>query len=406
MYNHPSQFTPLIPGQAAFDRLVDNASDVVAQSYALTQAAHPSTLDRIRALVRSMNSYYSNLIEGQSTHPANIERALRDDFSADPDIARKQRIALAHIYAEQQMQAHPLAFSHPFSIEIVKACHQAIYDKLEGGDRLAEDNCLVVGGAIRDRDVQVGRHLAPVHGSIEAFLEAWQKQYDRPWSDAQRVVVAALAHHRLAWLHPFVDGNGRAARLQTYLALFPVTQGLWSVNRGLARNLTKENGYYHAMASADTLRQGDYDGRGNLSEKAFVNWAQMFIDTCRDQVAFQRKMLDFDTMKARIEALVFFCQSQSRNIRQEAALPLYHLFAAGPLMRSQFAQMTGLGERSARYLISALLKEGLVTSSAHNAPLAFGLPHKHLHFLLPNLYPEASMANTEDIPRHMESRPS
>ena len=392
MYSHPSQFTPLMPSDAAFSRLEDEARQVVAQSYALTQAAHPTSLSQIRRLVRSMNSYYSNLIEGQSTHPANIDRALRKDFSDNPDVAKKQRIALAHIEAEKALEDNVDARDHPFSVKVIKACHANIYERLPDEDK--RDHGATIGaGQFRQANVQVGRHVAPSFESLNSFLAAWELQYNRAWTDAQRLVVAPLAHHRLAWVHPFIDGNGRAARLQTHLALLPITQGLWSVNRGLARSLNKENGYYSAMAYADQLRQGDYDGRGNLSERALVNWAQVFISTCKDQVEFQQKMLDLDSMKSRIKVLVSLCSAQIKNIREEAFLPVYHLFAAGPLARSEFAKMTGLGERSARYLISALLKEEIIASQAHNAPLQFNLPLKHLHILLPNLYPEANTTN-------------
>ena len=78
------------------------------------------------------------------------------------------------------------------------------------------------------------------------------------------LIKAACAHQRLAWVHPFVDGNGRAARLQTHCALLPISFGLWSANRGLAR---RRDEYYARLAVADEPRRGDLDGRGNLSEE-------------------------------------------------------------------------------------------------------------------------------------------
>jgi hypothetical protein len=66
--------------------------------------AHPTSRQTIRDRVRSMNSYYSNRIEGQSTHPLLIEAALRKEFSDKPDVARLQRVALAHIEAETELE--------------------------------------------------------------------------------------------------------------------------------------------------------------------------------------------------------------------------------------------------------------------------------------------------------------
>jgi len=199
------------------------------------------------------------------------------------------------------------------------------------------------------------------------------------------LILAACAHHRMAWVHPFIDGNGRAVRLQTHAVLWEISQGLWSVNRGLARGVQD---YYSHLATADQPRQGDLDGRGNLTEKGLLAWVEFFLRVCSDQVDFMTRMLDMDNMKTRIEALVMFRAAQNPEMRIEAILPLHHLFAAGPLARGEFAQMTGLGERTARKLISHLVQTGLLSSPSTHGPLCLALPLDALQFLLPGLYPE------------------
>ncbi|MNT08717.1 hypothetical protein D3C72_1434670 [compost metagenome] len=59
---------------------------------------------RPRGMLRSMNSYYSNQMEGWSITPRNINAALRQDFSDQPEVARLQHIALAHIEAEREIE--------------------------------------------------------------------------------------------------------------------------------------------------------------------------------------------------------------------------------------------------------------------------------------------------------------
>src|ERR1700685_279597 len=56
-------------------------------------------------LVRSMNCYYSNLIEGHDTHPVDIERALKNDYSADRTKRDLQLEAKAHISVQQWLDA-------------------------------------------------------------------------------------------------------------------------------------------------------------------------------------------------------------------------------------------------------------------------------------------------------------
>ena len=103
VYDQPHQFEPLLP-QRALDELALQTRGVVEKAHQLQGAAHPATRERVRALVRSMNSYYSNLIEGQSTHPVNIERAQRGEFSAKPDLAQSQRMAMRHTDAEKERE--------------------------------------------------------------------------------------------------------------------------------------------------------------------------------------------------------------------------------------------------------------------------------------------------------------
>lgn len=385
-YTLPHQFEPLLP-QSGLDALRERSRAVIEQSLRLTAAAHPDTIASLRELVREMNSYYSNRIEGQSTHPRNIGRALRRDFSDKPDVARLQRIALAHIEAERALEAGLGSGPVPLSGSFIQQAHTELYGRLADPDRLTSDGEVVQPGQWRTRLVAVGRHEPPPPDALPAFLGRFDQVYGRTPRLEDQLIVAASAHQRMAWIHPFVDGNGRTCRLQTHAALWPLSRGLWSVSRGLAR---RRDDYYEHLDAADAPRQGDLDGRGNLSEKALRRWCEWFIGICEDQVGFMARMFDLDGMKTRIQALITFRAAHDKHIRLEAALPLYHLFLAGPTSRGEFQQMTGLGERTARTLLSHLIETGLVTSAGHVAPVRIAFPLDALQFLLPELYPEAA----------------
>lgn len=394
-YTLPHQFEPLLP-QRRLTEFRQRSLVVAEASLRLSAAAHPNTIASLRTLVREMNSYYSNRIEGQGTHPLNIEKALRQDFSDQPGVARLQRLALAHIEAEQELEsklgqpggseARP---TQPLASDFLQQAHRALYQRLSEADRINSDGVTVEPGVLRSRQVAVGRHEPPWHEALPAFLARMDEVYANPLGYEDLLIAVAAQHHRAAWVHPFIDGNGRAIRLQTHAALFHLSAGLWSINRGLARNRDR---YYLLMDAADGPRQGDLDGRGNLSEKALGDWCDWFIAIAEDQVAFMSKMLALDEMKQRITALITYRAQFDKAIRPEAILPLYHLFLAGPTPRGEFAQMTGLGERTARSLLSRLLTTGLVTSPGHTAPVQFAFPLDALQFLLPDLYPEAATA--------------
>lgn len=385
-YTQPHLMEPLLP-QNRLDDLRKRTRSVIEKSYRLAGSAHSSTIAKVRELVREMNSYYSNRIEGQSTHPKNIERALRQEFSAKPEVAKLQRLALAHIEAERELEHGDLKALTPLATEFLRRAHAALYSRLPAEDRVTDNGIVVVPGALRTEQVAVGRHEPPPGEALPRFLARLDTVYSRPCSMEDTLFTIAAAHQRMAWVHPFSDGNGRACRLQTHCALWPISAGLWSVSRGFARQRER---YYALLDAADMPRQGDLDGRGNLSEKALWAWCAWFIDLCEDQVSFMAKMLDLDDMKSRIQALITFRAAQDTRIRAEATLPLYHLFLAGPTSRGEFLQMTGLGERTARALLSRLLETGLVSSEGHKAPVEFAFPLDALQFLFPDLYPEAA----------------
>jgi Fic family protein len=385
-YTQPHQCEPLLP-QQRLDELRARARTVVEQSYRLAGSAHPETIASLRELLRAMNSYYSNRIEGQGTHPANIERALRRDFSTQPEVARLQRLALAHIEAERELEQRVAAGETALSSAFLRQAHGALYGRLDVADRTTADGRVIIPGALREEQVAVGRHEPPLWSALPAFLDRLDAVYAGDAALDDRLIRIAAAHQRVAWVHPFADGNGRAVRLQTHCALWPTSAGLWSMSRALARNRDR---YYALLDAADSHRQGDLDGRGNLSEKLLWQWCEWFIELAADQVAFMARMLNLDEMKRRIAALVAFRAAQDRTVRAEAVVPLHHLFLAGPIPRGEFQQMTGLGERTARTLLSRLIESGLVASAGHVAPVRIAFPLDALQFLFPDLYPEAA----------------
>lgn len=394
-YTHPHQFEPLLP-QKRLEELLALAQSITELSLGLRGALHASTAATLTRLLRTMNSYYSNKIEGHSTHPLNIDRGLRKDFSTKPKVAQLQRLALAHIEAEEEIESwinSGTDFS-PFSTEGIRRIHEALYRRLPAEDRSAEGGRIVEPGAWRNVDVEVGRHVPPTHGSVLAFLARYQQVYDGRASWDKQLVKIASAHQRLTWIHPFLDGNGRVARLATHAALYrDFTGGLWSVCRGLAR--TQQN-YHTRLEFADEPRRGDLDGRGNLTEEGLWHFCHYFLTVCSGQVGFMRNMLDFDGIRSRIRALVIFRSETDKQVRREAELPLHYLFTSGPLTRAEFKQMTGLGDKVAQMLLSRLLKTGLVESDTPLGPVRFGLPLDALQFYFPDLYPEAATRPDED----------
>lgn len=388
-----------MPGEHQLAPLLEKAADLMRKALSLGAGPGKSVHPELRTLLRNMNSYYTNRIEGEHTRPSDIERALLQDFSGYADLARRQRLALAHIRTEalcEQEIDHRLSAEGPeaarwlYSPDALVWLHTALFSDLPEGDlRLADDSALVPG-QIRSRGVAVGRHEAPAAKSLPRFIERWQEVYGRARQGEASIVALAAAHHRLTWIHPFLDGNGRVARLHTHLLLYAwgLTGGLWSPLRGFART---EARYKALLQAADEPRRGALDGRGNLTQAGLVAWIDYTLEVCIDQIEFMTMQLDVQGMRGRIHAaLAYEAAAHPSGVREEALLPLHYLFATqGELGRAQFKAMTGLGDRVATATVSALLNRGFLTTDSPYGSLRFGIPRHALRFYFPALWPEA-----------------
>lgn len=396
LYEAPHQMEPLLPGEHKLAALLECAHDVQRAADRLSALCQPGALTDLRGLLRAMNSYYSNKIEGQHTLPMEIEQALRQDYSTDADKARRQRLAVAHMQTEAWLEQSGDHWpgSAVWTVDCVTGIHQHLFAQLPAADRTLPEGDELVPGLLRDRNVSVGVHAAPAHLAIAPMLQRWGDFYAGVRRGELQLLAAAASHQRLAWVHPFRDGNGRVARLHTHLLLVRQgwSNGLWSVLRGFART---QQQYYARLAAADEPRAGDLDGRGNLSEQALIDWISYVLDVCADQVAFMTGLLDLAGMKDRIAAcLAFEHNVVRRGVRTESLRALHYLFATqGELERADFKAMLGLGERLATAQVSALLKRGLVKSDTPYGKLRFAVPLHALRFYFPALWPEAEGAS-------------
>ena len=391
MYAHPHEIEPLLPTRDVGE-LEDLAIEVIRESATLGASLAAGTRSGVVDLTRTINSYYSNLIEGHDTHPIDVERAFRQDYAKDSKKRALQFESTAHIAVqrriEERLQVEPDL--DVCSSEFLTWVHRAFYERMpeefhwvqHGGERER-----IVSGALRAREVQVGRHVAPTFTSIEAFLRRFDEAYAPSRLRAPtREIAAAASHHRLGWIHPFLDGNGRVMRLFTHAYLERAGiggHGLWSVSRGLAR---RRAAYLQALEEADEPRRGALDGRGNLSDRALHDFCVFFLDTALDQIRYMREQLDLDGLEERILGFVELAVARGET-RHEAAYLLRDVMLRGEVARGEAARITGMSERSARYLLAELLAQGLLSSSTAKGPLRLGIPPRVVPYYFPRLYP-------------------
>ena len=243
----------------------------------------------------------------------------------------------------------------------------------------------IVPGELRKRDVNVGSHIAISPGSLPRFLERFEDAYSS-LGKTEMIFAAAEAHHRLLWIHPFLDGNGRVARLMSYAILLDAldTGGIWSIARGLAR---KEREYKGQLAACDLPRRNDLDGRGNLSEEALADFTRFFLETCIDQVKFMEELVAPDKLRTRILTWA------DEEIRADTLLPqsakiLERVLYQGQLPRDEIAPMFGVTPRHARRYVEPLTERGALVSEGIRAPFTLAFPATLAPRWMPGLFPE------------------
>ena len=386
-----SLMEPLVLGEGSRHRppLTDLALELAQRSAGFRRSLPPSLLASLATLVRAMNCYYSNLIEGHDTHPVDIERALQGDYSGDRKKRDLQLEARAHIDVQQwidegglKARANTAGAIHEIHRRFCAALPEDLLC-VENPD--THERMQVVPGELRTRDVMVGGHIAISAPAVPRFLARFEEAYAR-LGKTETILAAAAAHHRLAWIHPFIDGNGRVARLMSHATLLDAldTGAVWSVARGLARNVAAYKGH---LAACDQTRRNDLDGRGHLSEEALAEFTRFFLTTCLDQVAFMEGLMRPDTLRARI---LLWTEEEIRldHLPPRSGAILEMVLYRGEVPRGDAAGIVGTGDRQARRVVSALIDHGVLVSESTRAPLRLAFPAALATRWMPGLFPE------------------
>jgi Fic family protein len=380
--------------------LADLVSEVIARATALGSRLHPRSAASLVELVRVMNCYYSNLIEGHDTRPRDIERAVFGELEPESNAERRnlQLEARAHILVQRAIdERHSRGeLGEPVDVAFIRWLHEQFYAE-------APEEFLLIRGAKGDFRMQpgvfrgkpehdnvVGRHLPPSSEVVPAFMDYFAQRFRlNELGAAGKVAAIAIAHHRLNYIHPFPDGNGRVSRLLAHAMALRAgigAHGLWSLSRGLARGLRDRSEYKRMMDATDEPRRSDLDGRGNLSLQALLEFVTWYCEVALDQLRFMSELFDLDNLTTRLTEYI----RRDLHLTASAEKLCHALLLRGEMPRGEASAVTGAKERTARQVLSRLIEHGLVASDTPKGPVSLRFDTESAETLFPRLFPVSS----------------
>jgi len=386
----------------------DKLVDLYMADAALNQTIPDSIRSSTEWLLRLVNCFYSNRIEGNSTHPKELLRTQergRVDYEENPNDPIME--LLAHLEAQIKAKEAATDLTNVSTQSFIKYLHESFYKGLPESFLSVKDKngnvvfdtenktMIVKPGEYRRNPVQVGAHIPPPSNEIKQYMGWLETSFDpEKIHGTTRVVAAAALHHRLAWIHPFQDGNGRVTRLLTdcYMRCAGFGgYGLWSITRGFGRNTAN---YYAALAQADKPRQGGSDGRGILSDSGLIYFTKYFIDTALDQVQYFSGLLEPRKLGIRVDYYFEMrakgglpnSSGESLPLLKIAARDIYRLLLEkGGMSRGAIIQHLGKGEQTLRPVFKQMESEGLI-SAKPKRDVELKLSTTAVEFLFPQLW--------------------
>jgi Fic family protein len=332
----------------------------------------PAVADTLRASARAGTVHYSNLIEGNELPLVEAERAARGEL--EPETRAKIEL-IDYVEALELIDRRLDAGTLTLTTELLKDLHRAAMSGLGREDdphfaprhegEWRDGTAMVV-------DRRTGRvlHEAPppeeVEGRMRAMFE-WLAR--RREAGDPSFVLAGVMHYGITDVHPFADGNGRAARLfQTALLIeAEVLPGrMFSFERYYAED---RPAYYEALRSVR---------RNTLNMEA---WLDYFLTGLADE---------YERVAARVMELATLLPGGAAPLQltsgQQRALTALRAQGRREFNRRDYEEVAGVGRSAAGEDLRALVAHGVLTprgagpsrryafATASRAPVRRGRP--------------------------------
>jgi Fic family protein len=221
----------------------------------------PAVLRVLHADLQVRLTFHSNAIEGNTL-------SLRET-----QLVIEQGITIGGHSLKEHLEATNHAAAYTLMAELAEATTPLTLAAILELHRLVTDRILDEPGQFRRGAVSIrGSALVPPPArEVPALMETWLAWLDGEGRRYEPVTRAVIAHHGFLAVHPFLDGNGRTARLLLNLLL---------IRDGFPPALLLQewrHGYLEALAQAD---RGRYNPLLNILGRAIESGLDLYLEAC------------------------------------------------------------------------------------------------------------------------------
>lgn len=320
----------------------------IAGALASIQAARilPATADQLRASARVGTVHYSNLIEGNELPVVEAERAARRRLDADS----RAKIELVNYVdaldlIDSRLDAEDLELAPDFLKELHGTTTKGLGREDDPHFKPHHEGEWRDGEAVVVNKI-TGRvmHQGPPPDEVAPRMESMFDWLERKFESETPYVLAGVMHYGITDVHPFADGNGRAARLFQVALMMKagILPGrMFSFERFYAED---RDAYYAALRS---VRESTFN---------MAPWLHYFLDGLAEE---------YERVAATVEDLSSMMQPSGGvplqlTPAQEKALTTLRIQGRREFTRREYEQAAAVGRSTAGNDLRRLIEHGIL----------------------------------------------
>ena len=194
-------------GLSAMLKRIDETKKLIDERRPLA----PEEVKQLDSYFRVGLTYSSNALEGNTLTLIETKVLLEDGLTVGGKPIRDCYEATGHANAYDFMLKAARSNPFVFSEDMILTLHKLFYQGIDAENAGVYRNVQVI--------ITGSEHIPPKAKDVPALMGRLVDELNEKWDKTHTLILAAHAHRKFVDIHPFIDGNGRTARLLMNLIL-------------------------------------------------------------------------------------------------------------------------------------------------------------------------------------------